>query len=69
MSSGGFTVRRSVPGHVRVGRVAADPASRPGRRLWPIASSFGRMRVRITAMRGWKPFMSKTLKSDGVERG
>src|SRR4249920_1346394 len=31
-----------------------------------MASSLGRMRVRITAMRGWKPFVSKALKSEAL---
>src|SRR5438132_2316999 len=34
-----------------------------GARLRPSASSLGRMRLRSSAMRGWKPFTSKTLKS------
>src|SRR5205807_9466549 len=34
-----------------------------GARLLPIVSSFGRIRPRMTSMRGWKPFTSKTLKS------
>src|SRR5260370_23303772 len=40
-----------------------------GNRSRPIASSLGRMRVLMAAMRGWKPSMSKTLKSAGLKPG
>src|SRR5262249_60507007 len=40
-----------------------------GRRSRPAASSFGRIRVLMASMRGLKPGMSNTLKSDVLKPG
>src|SRR5881396_1717314 len=62
VSSGGFTVRRAC---LATCANTSPPSERlsAGARLLPSASSLGRTRLRISAMRGWKPFASKTLKS------